>query len=259
MREPSPAKAGSSRAAVKQLRRHVLQFREGDYLGSEDDLLALVPVSRPTLRQAIRVLEHEQLLSVRRGLNGGYYARRPDLDSVANAAALYLDDQATSMQDFLGVAEVLNAEVCRRAASSARDDVRERLRTVLASDWSRPFHSDDECQRRELELELLLLELADNPVLRLYMRMTFRVGVSTLRLRVFRDSHERREIWREQRWRQGEAILNRDTELAVAYGARHYKLMNAWFAEILAAEGRSPADPLNAMHTASAARPDDGR
>jgi DNA-binding FadR family transcriptional regulator len=226
----------SSRTVVKQLREHVLRFREGEYLGSEDDLLALVPVSRPTLRQAIRVLEHEQLVSVRRGLKGGYYARRPSLDSVAAPAARYLSDRNTSLWDFMRVAEVLNIEVCRLASLSGNEEARSRLREVLATHWNRPFADDEECNRNDIEFELLLLELAMNPALELYMRVNFRFGASTLHLRVFQDSEERRETWRQQRLGQGAAILNRDTELAEAYGRRHYRLMNGWFREILEAD-----------------------
>jgi DNA-binding FadR family transcriptional regulator len=236
--EPS----SNSRTVVKQLRKHVLQFREGDYLGSEDDLLALVPVSRPTLRQAIRVLEHEQLLSVRRGINGGYYARRPTLDSVAASAALYLSDRHTALWDFLRVAEVLTIEVCRLASLSTNEKALARLRETLATQWSQPFTSDLDCQNNDIEFELLMLTIANNPALELYMRVNFRFGASTLHLRVFQDSMERREIWRQQRLRQGEAILNRDTELAEAYGKQHYKIMNAWFREILAADAQSTAD-----------------
>lgn len=226
-------KPPSSRTAVKQLRKHVLQFSEGQYIGSEDDMLALVPVSRPTLRQAIRVLEHEQLLSVRRGLNGGYYARRPDLDSVAASAALYLTDRHTSFWDFMRVAEVLNVEVCRLASRSTDASARAKLCNALAAKWSHPFATDAECQRCDSEFELLMLELANNPALELYMRVNFRFGASTLHLHVFGDSADRREIWRNQRLRQGEAVLNGDTELAEAYGKQHYKIMNGWFRKIL--------------------------
>lgn len=227
------AKLSNSREAVRQLRKHVLARNDGDYLGSEDDLLALVTVSRPTLRQAMRVLEYEQLVTVRRGLNGGYYARRPSLDSVSGAAARYLSDRDTSFWDFMRVAEVLNIEVCRQASLSTNETARQKLREVLASHWMQPFASDEECQRHEMDIELLMLELAMNPALELYMRVNFRFGASTLHLHVFGDSAERREIWRQQRLRQSEAILNRDTELAEAYGRRHYKIMNAWFKEIL--------------------------
>lgn len=240
---PSPLKtseaetgAASSRTIVKQLRGHVLRYREGEYIGSEDDLLALVPVSRPTLRQAIRVLEYEQLLTVRRGLRGGYYARRPSLDSVAASAARYLADRETSFWDFMRVAEVLNLEVCRLAAQSANENARAQLRDALAKDWNQPFADDDTCHRCDIDFELLLLELAANPALELYMRVNFRFGASTQQLRVYRNSAERRELWRLQRLRQGEAILNGEAGLAEAYGRRHYKIMTGWFREILGAD-----------------------
>lgn len=198
MAKENPSKQSGSREAVKQLRKHVLAYKDGDYLGSEDDLLALTAVSRPTLRQAMRVLEYEQLVTVRRGLNGGYYARRPSLDSVSSAAARYLIDRDTSLWDFMRVAEVLNLEVCRQASLSNNDVARTKLQNMLANHWQQPFASDEECQRHEIDIELLLLELAMNPALELHMRVNFRFGASALHLQVFGNSAERREIWRQQ-------------------------------------------------------------
>src|ERR1700683_4326848 len=80
------------RTAAK-IREAILRRKEGDYLGSEEDLIARYGVSQPTLRQTARLLEQEQLLSVRRGQGGGYYVRRPIISVVARAAASYLRAQ----------------------------------------------------------------------------------------------------------------------------------------------------------------------
>ena len=51
------------------LRRMVVdgQLKEGDFLPNEAELMTHFGVSRPTLREAVRVLESERLVEVRRG------------------------------------------------------------------------------------------------------------------------------------------------------------------------------------------------
>src|SRR5690554_8119325 len=80
----------AARKAASVLRDHILAGHEGEYLGSESELLERLGISRPTFRQAARLLEHEQLLVIKRGVGGGFYSRRPSIHTVANSAALYL-------------------------------------------------------------------------------------------------------------------------------------------------------------------------
>src|SRR6202165_6341277 len=54
---------------VRTLRRMVVdgQLKDGDFLPNEAELMSHFGVSRPTLREAVRVLESERLVEVRRG------------------------------------------------------------------------------------------------------------------------------------------------------------------------------------------------
>ena len=61
------------------LRRMVVdgQLKDGDFLPNEAELMAHFAVSRPTLREAVRVLESERLVEVRRGSRTGARVRVP--------------------------------------------------------------------------------------------------------------------------------------------------------------------------------------
>jgi DNA-binding FadR family transcriptional regulator len=67
------------------LLKDILQKEEGAFLGSEDELVAKLGVSRPTFRQAARLLEYQQVLRIRRGWHGGFFGARPDTAGVARS------------------------------------------------------------------------------------------------------------------------------------------------------------------------------
>jgi DNA-binding FadR family transcriptional regulator len=88
-------------------------------------------ISRPTLREAFRILESEGLITVRRGARGGARVQEPSADVVARYAGLVLQHRGATVADVL------------EALDSAEVDEAER------------FH----------EFNALLVELTDNQTL----------------------------------------------------------------------------------------------
>src|SRR4029450_7586038 len=72
---------------------------EGDSLGNEAELIERFGVSRPSLREALRILEAEGLISVLRGVLGGVVAHRPDQRLTPRTAALVLQARNVSLAD----------------------------------------------------------------------------------------------------------------------------------------------------------------
>ena len=64
---------------ASRLRNEILSGRltEGDSLPRQEDLLADFKVSPPAVREALRILETEGLISVRRGNVGGAIVHLP--------------------------------------------------------------------------------------------------------------------------------------------------------------------------------------
>src|ERR1700728_931907 len=75
------------------------EITEGTMLPPEAELMERFGVSRPTLREAIRVLESESLITVRRGAKGGARVRPPDREVAARYAAFTLEYRGATVRD----------------------------------------------------------------------------------------------------------------------------------------------------------------
>jgi len=92
---------------------------EGDSLGTEGQLLERFDVSRPTLREALRILQAEGVISVARGVQGGVVVRLPDQRLVARATALVLQAQSVAISDVFDAYAVIEPAAARMVATSA--------------------------------------------------------------------------------------------------------------------------------------------
>jgi GntR family transcriptional regulator, transcriptional repressor for pyruvate dehydrogenase complex len=85
------------------------QLKSGDRLPSERELASMFQVSRTTIREAIRVLEAEQVVEVKRGVNGGICIIEPKPDQLGRSLETLLhfrgatfDELAEFRTDFEG-------------------------------------------------------------------------------------------------------------------------------------------------------------
>jgi GntR family transcriptional repressor for pyruvate dehydrogenase complex len=159
-------------ATVDVLRDEILDLADGEWLGSEDDLLERLGISRPTLRQAARLLEAEELLVVKRGLNGGLFARRPSTDAVARIASVYLRAERTTVVDLARSWFLLLEQSARLAAEEANAEERACLVEELAD--MRASIAPDDPQALFSATQTFALRLADlshSPTARLFTRV----------------------------------------------------------------------------------------
>ena len=96
------------------------RLKDGDGLPRQEDLLAEFNVSRPSLREALRILESEGLITVRRGNLGGAVVHAPRAGNAAYAVGLVLQSKGVPMidlRDALKSIEPVCAGLC-----AARED-----------------------------------------------------------------------------------------------------------------------------------------
>ncbi len=110
------------------LREKILsgQFDDGSLLPKQDDLLAEFGVSPPSLREALRILETEGLITVQRGNVGGAVVHRPQAAKAAYMMGLVLQSRAVPLADVLTALRRLEP-ACAAACAERKD----RKRAVL--------------------------------------------------------------------------------------------------------------------------------
>lgn len=96
------------------------ELTEGDTLGQEPELIERFGVSRPSLREALRILEAEGLISVIRGAGGGVVVHEPDERITARTAALVLRARNVPLADVHEARRSLELTAVRAIASSTR-------------------------------------------------------------------------------------------------------------------------------------------
>lgn len=111
------------------LRRQILtgQLAADQQLPSESELTTQLQISRETLREALRILESQQLVEIKRGRGGGAVVRRPGLDAVARYVALLLQLRKTTLAHLEEVRTVIEPPAAELLAARAGFDDLETL------------------------------------------------------------------------------------------------------------------------------------
>ncbi len=102
----------ASELIARWMRRdiHQRRLKPGDSLPTETQLQAQFEVSRPTLREALRILEAQQLVRIARGAAGGARYSLPQIGMVAEHTGIYLEAHQTTQRDLTEAR--LNIEPC---------------------------------------------------------------------------------------------------------------------------------------------------
>jgi DNA-binding FadR family transcriptional regulator len=203
-------------------------------------------VSRPTLRQAARILEREQLITVRRGANGGLFSQRPTSQAVADMASVYLRSVRTTVRDVVHMHGTLSREAIQFAARNPSAQERARL-----LDWVEATEADERVRdpRRFSELSIefgrVLGSITASPTLALFTDViaTLAMAPVSIRSRLFEDPH-RIETTRAYQLELGRAIRDGDAERALAAQRCQQAVALGWIQpDGLSAEfGPSPQD-----------------
>ena len=97
------------------------KLRDGDQLPAEANLMEQFDVSRPTIREAYRILEAQQLVSVTRGAKGGAVVHAPSPDLIAENTLMVLQSQGATMSEVYLARNASEPALVRLVVNNARE------------------------------------------------------------------------------------------------------------------------------------------
>ena len=193
-------------------------FTPGQSLPSEKDLSLLLGVSRPVLREALRVLQIQGFLDVRRGSRGGTYVTDLSNISIRDNLEDLLRMGKLSMADLTQARLFLEPEVFRLAALRITDEqLAEMEELVCEAD-----EIDDQKQRikSHSDFHRLAAVASGSPIYLRFMQIIFdfvelfAVNIQPKHFNIH-DDLEHREIF--------EALKRHDGEMAATLVEKHAK------------------------------------
>src|SRR5690606_4695853 len=165
--------------AADILREKLLKMSEGEYLGSEAELISALGISIPTFRQTVRLLEAEQLLISKRGVGGGYFVKKPNPESIAHLSADVLRRHNASSLDLSEVLGPLMAVVAKGSVICDDEALRSELKAYGESNdrYNECINSEIlETNEVRLGLDQLLSKKSKQPVILLFITIIQEVG-----------------------------------------------------------------------------------
>ncbi|GAC1398268.1 MAG: FadR/GntR family transcriptional regulator [Mycobacterium sp.] len=161
---------------ARTLRRMVVegQLKDGDFLPHEPDLIAHFGVSRPTLREAVRLLEAERLVEVRRGSRTGSRVCVPGPEIVARPAGLLLALSGTTLADVMTARTAIEPPAARLLAENGTAEAHEELGR-LVDDIPRAWEAGT-LAPATANLHRRMVELSGNATLGIIAGMLHEIG-----------------------------------------------------------------------------------
>jgi DNA-binding FadR family transcriptional regulator len=140
----------------------------GELLGSEAELLDRYKVSRAVFREAVRLVEHQQVARTRRGPGGGLVVTEPTVGAVIDAVVLYLYRIQASLDELFEARMVLEEIVVDLVADRLEDADIASLRDFVTQ-------ANPGLDATPRALHAALASISANPALELFVDVLSRV------------------------------------------------------------------------------------
>ena len=114
----------ASDVLARELRERILsgELAEGTTLPAERELVKQTQMSRATVREALRILEVQNLVRVRAGRAGGAFVQRPTSKSMASSVTMLIRGSKIKLADLMETREALEPFSAELAARKRTDD-----------------------------------------------------------------------------------------------------------------------------------------
>ena len=178
-------------------------FPVGQVIGTEPGLMLELGVSRAVFREAVRLLEQDEVAQMRRGPGGGLVVTAPSASSVARAGALHLQFFGAGADDIFEARSALELQTADLAAQRIDEKGIDLLRAALEDEAELQDEAglqDESGPLGASHIHLVIAELTGNPALRLFVEVLARLtpgitpadpAVAAARQADVRHAHER--------------------------------------------------------------------
>ena len=162
---------GASEQVAVQIQHYIQRERlePGDFLGREDDLAAEFGVSRPTLREGLKLLASGNLIRASKGPGGGIFvahtAEQGMSRSLSDAIAMMLETGSVSLQELVDARLLLEVPLAGRAAYKADAETVARLREAVYAESAAPPDDYEALSAADAEIHRIVAAAADNRML----------------------------------------------------------------------------------------------
>ncbi|MFD1811386.1 FadR/GntR family transcriptional regulator [Rhodococcus gannanensis] len=164
-RAPKMSRQIANRIAEQILRGDI---QVGERLPTEKEMVAEFGVARTTVREALRLLESQGLVTIRAGVGGGPVACRPQFAALGNTMKLFLQLENANLADVIDTRLTLEPVVARQATPRIADGRLDELQEALDSIRADPDDYENFVQKNAL-FHTIIYTAAGNPVLRIVM------------------------------------------------------------------------------------------
>jgi GntR family transcriptional repressor for pyruvate dehydrogenase complex len=183
--KPRPIRGASEHVAV-EIQHHIQEegLGPGDFLGREEDLAAEFGVSRPTLREALKLLASGNLIRASKGPGGGIFvastAQQGMSRSLTNAIAMMLETGAVTLDELLDARLLLEVPLAGLAAYQPDEATVARLRDALEREATAGPEDIETRAATDMEIHRTLAAAAGNRMLKALTDWIFEVVQPTL-------------------------------------------------------------------------------
>ena len=171
---------GASEQVAVQIQHYVQDegLAPGDFLGREEDLAAEFGVSRPTLREALKLLSSGNLIRATKGPGGGIFvahtAEQGMGRSLSDAIAMMLETEAVSLHELLDARVLLEVPLAGLAAYQPDEETLNRLRGAVDAAAAEPDNVEV-VSAADAEIHQTMAEAAGNRMIQALTTWIFEV------------------------------------------------------------------------------------
>ena len=187
-------------------------LKPGDRLPRESEMIAGFEVSRATVREALRILEINGLVSMHTGPNGGPAVRQPNPSDFGRALSVFLQAERITLQEVLEARRFLEPAIVRDATRRRDPAFIARVRDLVARGREVAVDDDEAYVRLTREFHELMASSAENRVFTLFGLGLLSLFVGSMERAIFPPGERRAVILEHEKILQ--AILRRQADRA---------------------------------------------